>query len=152
MLNQKLVCSLLIACPWAEWPWYLLVLNTLSERFAPADTPCHRPTCRAQLNTKGPGKQRCIECVSGAAKAEAKSKEARDEEKRKEIQKLKDEVKRAETSGDVAAKLAAAARLSAAEAELVTGLKPKSGRGRGRGRGRAGRGGSWRSRSRGRGR
>eukprot|EP00035_Acanthoeca_spectabilis_P011393 m.200400 g.200400 ORF g.200400 m.200400 type:complete len:191 (+) comp15335_c1_seq2:175-747(+) len=93
-----------------------------------------------QLRNKGPGKQRCQECVAAAGKAETSAADAASSAK---LERLREDATRAEASGSSAQKLVTAAAACAAEAELVTGLKPiKLGRGRG------GRGG-WRGRSRG---
>jgi len=92
---------------------------------------------RNQLS-KPPGKARCRICVEAAVKDEATaSREAR----LAKIEDAKRAVADAERSGDVAATLAAESRLSALEAEVVTGLKPVAlGKGRG-GRWRSGRSG-----------
>lgn len=81
---------------------------------------------------KGPGKQRCVECVANAQEAEAHAKRA---DKESALAEAKRELARAEASGSTAQKLSASAKLAALEGELVTGLKPKVlGRGRARGR------------------
>lgn len=81
---------------------------------------------------KGPGKQRCVECVAKAQEAEAHASRA---DKESALAEAKREFARAEASGSAAQKLSASAKLAALEGELVTGLKPKViGRGRGRGR------------------
>ena len=89
---------------------------------------------RAQLNNKGPGKQRCTGCLSLADAAERETSE------RKRVGILQDarsEMQRIEFSGGSAQrKLAAAAKEAAAEATAVTGLKPTRVGGRGRGRSR----------------
>jgi hypothetical protein len=87
---------------------------------------------RTQLS-KGPGKQRCRECVEAAeadaAKAGSASLQADIEEARVALQ-------QAEVSGDAASRLKASSKLAALEGQKVTGLKPiVLGRGRGRGRG-----------------
>ena len=97
---------------------------------------------RTQLRNKGPGKQRCMACVSAAAAAEDQASKDKAGSK---LAELKAAAKKADASGNAMQKLKANSALAAAEAELVTGLKPVAGGGRGRGRG--GRG--W---SRGRGR
>ena len=91
---------------------------------------------KTQLS-KGEGKQRCRECVTSAEQAEASGAAARQAEA---LRDAKTAAKRADAVGSTAEKLKANAALAAAEAELVTGLKPiVLGRGRSRGRG-AGRG------------
>ena len=103
---------------------------------------------KTQLRNKGPGKQRCIECVSAAV---AQEDTQRAQSQAAALKEAKAKAKKAEATGNAAQKLVASSALAAAEAELVTGLKPvKLGRGGRGGRGH-GRGGSWRARSRGRG-
>ena len=96
---------------------------------------------RTQLVQKGPGKQRCRECVE---KAEASTAGAAKEKQDAGIEEARKALKQAEIGGNAAATLVAASKLAALEGEKVTGLKPVVlGKGRGRGRG----GGSWRGRS-----
>eukprot|EP00935_MAST-01C_sp_MAST-1C-sp1_P001932 g1932.t1 len=108
-----------------------------------------------QLRNKGPGKQRCKECVAAAEKEEAAAvTKSRETKQTAGLREAKQKAQRAEACGTAAQKLAASSALAAAEAELVTGLKPmvlgRGRRGRG-GRGRGGKGkGTWRGRSRGR--
>uniref|UniRef100_A0A6U1C738 Stc1 domain-containing protein n=1 Tax=Rhizochromulina marina TaxID=1034831 RepID=A0A6U1C738_9STRA len=94
-----------------------------------------------QLRKKGPGKQRCQACVEAA---EASASSAAGDAKREKLAGLRQDAKRAEAVGSAVDKAVAAAAECAAEAELVTGLKPMvlgRGRGRRRGRGSSGRGG-----------
>ena len=97
---------------------------------------------RTQLVQKGPGKQRCRECVE---KAEASTAGAAKEKQDAGIEEARKALKQAEIGGNAAATLVAASKLAALEGEKVTGLKPVV-LGKGRGRGRGG-GGSWRGRS-----
>ncbi|KAJ8598280.1 hypothetical protein CTAYLR_006006 [Chrysophaeum taylorii] len=84
---------------------------------------------------KGPGKQRCVDCVAKAQEEEATAGQA---DKAARLAEAKREAERADVSGSAAEKLAASAKVAALEGELVTGLRPTVvGRGRGRGRGRA---------------
>ena len=92
---------------------------------------------RAQLNNKGPGKQRCRECCD-AAEAEASASASASVDQR--LAAARAASKKAEAT-DASDKLAVFAREAALEAELVTGLKPQRVGGRGRGRGGRGRGG-----------
>ena len=92
---------------------------------------------RAQLNNKGPGKQRCRECCD-AAEAEASASASASVDQRLAVARAAS--KKAEAT-DASDKLAVFAREAALEAELVTGLKPQRVGGRGRGRGGRGRGG-----------
>lgn len=92
--------------------------------------------------SKGPGKQRCSECVASSEKANLEKGDKAAQEK---LAAAKAVAAKAEASGTAAEKLAAASTVAALEAEQVTGLKPVVlGRGRGgKGRhgGRFGRGG-----------
>lgn len=92
--------------------------------------------------SKGPGKQRCSECVAAAEKANLEKGDKAAQEK---LAAAKAVAAKAEASGTAAEKLAAFSVVAALEAEQVTGLKPVVlGRGRGgKGRhgGRFGRGG-----------
>jgi hypothetical protein len=102
---------------------------------------------RTQLRNKGPGKQRCMECVSAAVAEEDRSQQAAQGSK---LADLKAKAKKADATGNAVQRLLTNSALAAAEAELVTGLKPMiigrpNGRG-GRGRGRGG--GTWRGRGR----
>ena len=101
---------------------------------------------RNQLNNKGPGKQRCIPCVSLALSSEESAASAARERK---------EEKEGGKKGGKGDTLREACKEVAKEAELVTGLKPmvlgrgggkwrRGGGGRGRGRGGRGRGGGGR--------
>lgn len=92
---------------------------------------------RAQLNNKGPGKQRCRACCD-AAEAEASASASASVDQR--LAAARAASKKAEAT-DAPDKLAVFAREAALEAELVTGLKPQRVGGRGRGRGGRGRGG-----------
>lgn len=88
--------------------------------------------------------RKCRNCIANAQAAETAAVEAK---RAKKIRELSDAASGNGIS-NVGAVLRAAAAECAAEAELVTGLKPLRGagrRGRGRGRGR----GSWRARARG---
>ena len=76
---------------------------------------------KTQLS-KGEGKQRCRECVTSAEQAEASGAAARQAEA---LRDAKTAAKRADAVGSTAEKLKANAALAAAEAELVTGLKPQ---------------------------
>ena len=87
---------------------------------------------KTQLS-KGPGKQRCRDCVEAAEKREAG---ANAEKKDARIEEARAALAAAEISGDPREVLKASSTLSALEGEKVTGLKPVVlGRGRGRGRG-----------------
>ncbi|GMI12720.1 hypothetical protein TrVE_jg1673 [Triparma verrucosa] len=92
-----------------------------------------------QLRNKGPGKQRCIECVKSAVNAENAALAVKKDE---EMVKLREETKKAGKGGGKS--LAAACREAAGEGERVTGLKPivlgRGGRGKWRRGGGAGRG------------
>eukprot|EP00040_Diaphanoeca_grandis_P028115 m.161543 g.161543 ORF g.161543 m.161543 type:complete len:190 (-) comp31242_c0_seq5:446-1015(-) len=102
---------------------------------------------KTQLRNKGPGKQRCMECVATAEKNEALKLTQNQQDK---LKNLRQDAKRAEVVGSVGDKLTTAAKACAFEAELVGGLKPMiigrgrggrwSARGRGAGRGRGARG------------
>lgn len=93
-----------------------------------------------QLRNKGPGKQRCQNCVSASEAKEAS--EAAVAQQRK-LHDLRRGTAHANVTGTAADRLKAASAECAAEAELVTGLKPiVIGRGRGGPNG-------WRGRSRG---
>ena len=95
---------------------------------------------------KGPGKQRCMECVTAAEQAEHN---ASAERQKQNLADLRQQAKRAEATGGVVQKLLTASAECAAEAEAVTGLKPVIlGRGR---KGRGGSGGRGAARGRGRG-
>jgi len=84
---------------------------------------------RNQLN-KGPEKQRCKACVEKTVAEELQSTAGCRTARLKEA---KERLRKAETSGAAAEKLAAASELAALEAEIVTGLKPKVlGKGRGK--------------------
>ena len=86
-----------------------------------------------QLCNKGPGKQRCIECVKCSISAENAALAMKKEE---EMERLREETKKAGKGSGKS--LAAACREAAAGGELVTGLKPiVLGKG-------GGRGGKWR--------
>uniref|UniRef100_A0A7S0EW07 Stc1 domain-containing protein n=1 Tax=Phaeocystis antarctica TaxID=33657 RepID=A0A7S0EW07_9EUKA len=92
--------------------------------------------------SKGPGKQRCSECVAEAEKAHVTAGDAALREK---LAAAKTAAAKAEASGSVVEKLAAHSKVAAIEAQMVTGLKPvvlgRGGRGRGgRHGGRFGRG------------
>ena len=69
---------------------------------------------KGQLRNKGPGKQRCIECINAAERAE---QDANDAKRGERLRKARESAKKEPTS--VAAKLLAASAESAAEAELV---------------------------------
>jgi hypothetical protein len=101
---------------------------------------------RNQLRNKGPGKQRCIACIVEAEKSEASAAAGKQAAQLREVTQT---ARRAEACGTVGQKLKAASALAAAEAELVTGLRPmiigRGGRGRGKGKG------SWSARGRGKG-
>lgn len=92
---------------------------------------------RNQLS-KGPGKQRCRECVAVAEEATAGAANANFTEAHREAKKA---AAVAEATGNAATKLQAHAALAALEAQHVTGLKPVV---LGRGRGGKGSGRSWR--------
>jgi hypothetical protein len=100
---------------------------------------------RAQLNNKGPGKQRCAACCAASEDAAASAAAASRDEK---LAAAREASKRAEAT-NAPDKLAVFAREAALEAELVTGLKPQRVGGRGRGRGRGGRWSGGRSGGRG---
>ena len=100
-----------------------------SARRARRSSP--RTPSRAQLNNKGPGKQRCRECCD-AAEAEASASASASVDQRLAVARAAS--KKAEAT-DAPDKLAVFAREAALEAELVTGLKPQRVGGRGRGRG-----------------
>ena len=92
--------------------------------------------------SKGPGKQRCLGCVTEAEKANLTAGDAALREK---LAAAKAAAAKAEASGSVAEKLAAHSKVAAIEGQMVTGLKPvvlgRGGRGRGgRHGGRFGRG------------
>ena len=93
-----------------------------------------------QLRNKGPGKQRCQDCVSASEAKEASEAAAAQQRK---LDDLRRGTAHANATGTSADRLKAASAECAAEAELVTGLKPiVIGRGRGGPNG-------WRGRSRG---
>lgn len=101
-----------------------------------------RATAFSRSNlSKGPGKQRCLECVAEAEKANVTAGDAAFREK---LAAAKAAAAKAEASGSVAEKLATSTAVAAIEAQRVTGLKPvvlgRGGRGRGRHGGRFGRG------------
>ena len=91
--------------------------------------------------SKGVGKARCRNCVEQALEEEKKAQENSTAAK---LQAAKDNVAKAQASGNAHAILKAESELAALEAEKVTGLKPqkmnRGGGGRGRGRGGRGRG------------
>jgi hypothetical protein len=70
---------------------------------------------------KGPGKQRCLKCVEVSEAAKEASAAGNQEEK---LAQLREKTKEAEKTGDKLLIAKAAAAECAAEAELVTGLKP----------------------------
>jgi hypothetical protein len=73
--------------------------------------------------SKGPGKSRCRSCVETSVEAEATQ---HDQSKADAIKQARADLEKAElTPGDTLGIVKAAAKLSALEAELVTGLKPK---------------------------
>ncbi|GMH61737.1 hypothetical protein TL16_g03323 [Triparma laevis f. inornata] len=72
-----------------------------------------------QLRNKGPGKQRCIQCVASAVSAENAALEKKKDD---EMDKLRAETRAAGKGGGKS--LAAACREAAGEGERVTGLKP----------------------------
>jgi hypothetical protein len=73
--------------------------------------------------SKGPGKSRCRSCVEAAVEAEATQ---HDQSKTDAIKQARADLEKAEqTPADTLGVVKAAAKLSALEAELVTGLKPK---------------------------
>jgi len=110
---------------------------------------CTCASCKKSLSSshynrnqlaKGEGKSRCRSCVEKAIANEAKQTKDAKEAK---IENAKERVRLAEQKGNFAELVKAEAELSALEAEIVTGLKPKILRGRkarggttGRGRGR----------------
>lgn len=92
--------------------------------------------------SKGPGKQRCLGCVTEAEKANLM---AGDVALREKLAAAKTAAAKAEASGSAVEKLAAHSKVAAIEGQMVTGLKPvvlgRGGRGRGgRHGGRFGRG------------
>eukprot|EP00238_Polyblepharides_amylifera_P009560 CAMPEP_0196574914 /NCGR_PEP_ID=MMETSP1081-20130531/4516_1 /TAXON_ID=36882 /ORGANISM="Pyramimonas amylifera, Strain CCMP720" /LENGTH=173 /DNA_ID=CAMNT_0041893059 /DNA_START=31 /DNA_END=549 /DNA_ORIENTATION=- len=95
---------------------------------------------RAQLTQKGPGKQRCANCLNVAGTLE---REAGDRRQMEALKEARNESAKLSANGAGAREtVVALAREAALEAELVTGLKPVrlgSGRSLGRGRGRGGR-------------
>ena len=93
-----------------------------------------------QLRNKGPGKQRCQECVAASELKDAGQIAASQQAK---LDDLRRDAARADATGTAGDRLKAASAACAAEAELVTGLKPMV-----IGRGRGGPNG-WRGRSRG---
>jgi hypothetical protein len=73
--------------------------------------------------SKGPGKSRCRSCVETAVEAEATQ---HDQGKADAIKQARADLEKAEqTPANTLGVVKAAAKLSALEAELVTGLKPK---------------------------
>jgi hypothetical protein len=73
--------------------------------------------------SKGPGKSRCRSCVERAVEAEATQ---HDKSKTDAIKQARADLEKAEqTPANTLGVVKAAAKLSALEAELVTGLKPK---------------------------
>ena len=92
---------------------------------------------------KATGKQKCQGCASTE---EAASTSASSEQQQKRMGDLRAAAKVAEATGTPLEKVKAMAKLSAAEAEMVTGLKPvilgrqrgKGGRGKGGGKGKGG--------------
>lgn len=73
--------------------------------------------------SKGPGKSRCRSCVEEAVEAEATP---HDQSKTDAIKQARADLEKAEqTPADTLGVVKAAAKLSALEAELVTGLRPK---------------------------
>jgi hypothetical protein len=88
--------------------------------------------CQQELNlsaynrnqwSKGPGKSRCRSCVETAVEAEATQ---HDKSKTDAIKQARADLETAEqTPANTLGVVKAAAKLSALEAELVTGLKPK---------------------------
>lgn len=91
---------------------------------------------RNQLSKKE--KARCRECVENAIREEEKSRKSCVDEK---LSSLRSQIEKMKVSGDIAGLVQAESQLSAMEAEMVTGLKPRvlgrgvRGRYRGRGRG-----------------
>ena len=84
---------------------------------------------------KGDGKAKCASCVAAGVAADA---QATDAAKAAKLAEARAAAAEAQRSGTTAEKVAAFARESALESELVTGVKPATGRGgRGRGRGRS---------------
>lgn len=102
---------------------------------------CEQPLAAAMFNrnqlNKGPGKQRCQQCVADAEKAASSAGDAAYAER---LASARTALARAEAAGTPAERLAASAHLSAIEAEKVTGLKPIKLRARGGGGGRRGSG------------
>ncbi|KAK3279775.1 hypothetical protein CYMTET_12351 [Cymbomonas tetramitiformis] len=99
---------------------------------------------RAQLTQKGPGKQRCAACLNASDQSERALVE---EKKQAALKEAQQNYKRLVATGaPIAEQLAAASLEAAAEAELVTGLKPVR---LGSGRGRGGRRGGYAGRGRG---
>jgi hypothetical protein len=73
--------------------------------------------------SKGPGKSRCRSCVETSVEAEATQ---HDQSKADAIKQARADLEKAElTPADTLGVVKAAAKLSALEAELVTGLRPK---------------------------
>ena len=106
---------------------------------------------RNQLNKARRGQSDKMKCQTCAEGVEAATVSAAADAKQQRMANLKEAARRAEATGTNAEKLAAAAALCAAEAELVTGIKPtKLGKGRrgaggrngGKGKGDGGRVGS----------
>ena len=114
--------------------------TTASSAVATADSlPCGacgtaRPeSAYSKPQLKKGDKRRCGACIESADAADAASKDQKANATLKDAQRA---AKLADATGSVVEKLRANAALAAAEAELVTGLKPIClGRGRGRSRG-----------------
>ena len=70
---------------------------------------------RTQLRNKGPGKQRCVDCVTSAEKSQANTVS---DKHASNLAEKKAALSRAEASGTVAEKLAAASALSAGNNQL----------------------------------